>query len=461
MHDDSSRWIAPGDPHATSQALVAQFRDIYGHDPAGVYFAPGRANLNGEHIDFHGGRCLPMALRHGTYVAASARTDGALRLRTLDSAFDTGVVRIERAAAVPSPSASPSWTTYVSGVLWALSELGLDHPRLRLTEDFGADLLICSTLPIGGGLSSSASLECAAALAYTALATELGAAHSGDGITTALTDKHRAMLAEACIRAEVEAVGAGTGGLDQNTSMRAQAGTLVSLDCRDFGIEHLDLSQLLEDYCFVAVDTGQPHELADGQFADRRVEAEAALAVLRQEQPDLQRLRDALPENPGERDVDLVLTSFDAAVSQAAGRQALGAASADSTSLNPAACRRRLTHALTEMLRSEQLHALFTDLDSESADVDSAAEAVGEILTQGHISMRDNAEVSFPLADQIVQTALDAGALGARLIGGGFGGSVLVLVRRSDRGQITTTTARLSPSIRFLEVVPSGPARVV
>lgn len=451
MHDDSARWLLPGDPRSVSAALTTQFRQVYGTEPAGVFFAPGRANLNGEHIDFHGGRCLPMALPHGTYVAATRRSDGALRLRTLDPELDTGVVRIDDAAAVPALATAPSWTAYVSGVLWAMSQPGDECPELRPDAGFGADLLILSTLPIGGGLSSSASLECAAALAFTALGTPLGAAYAGDELTGALNDGHRALLAAACIRAEVEVVGAGTGGLDQNTSMRAEAGKLVSLDCRDFSLERVDLTALLEDYCFLAVDTGEPHELADGQFTGRRAEAEAAVAVLAADRPGLGRLRDVLPAHPSERDVEQVLESFDHSAAAGAGL----------AELDPTACRRRLVHALTEMLRSEQLHQLFTDLARGTAEADQAAEAAGKILTDGHASMRDHAEASFPLANEVVAAALSAGALGARLIGGGFGGSVLLLARRSRVEQITATTARLSPEIRFLKAVPSGPARVV
>ena len=451
MYADPARWLLPGDPQSAAAALTTQFREVYGAAPAGVYFAPGRANLNGEHIDFHGGRCLPMALPHGTFVAAAPRSDGTLRLRTLDPELDTGVVRIDDAAADPSPQTAPSWTTYVAGVLWALSQVGAERPELHLAPGFGADMLICSTLPIGGGLSSSASLECAAALAFTALGSPLGADHPGDDLTSALTDEHRALLAEACIRAEVEAVGAGTGGLDQNTALRAEAGKLVSLDCRDFSVARMDLTMLLEDYCFVAVDTGQPHELADGQFADRRAEAEAAAAVLGVNRQEAGRMRDLLPENPSEHDVDSLLETFDRSAAEGAGMSGLDAA----------ACRHRLKHALTEMLRSEELHQIFTDLAHGAAVPDRAAEAVGRILTQGHASMRDYAQVSFPLADETVAAVLTSGALGARLIGGGFGGSVLVLAPRSQVQQITTAVARLSPAIRFLETFPSASARVV
>ncbi|TLP95064.1 galactokinase [Nesterenkonia salmonea] len=443
MRDNSARWLAPGDPESISVALATRFSQVYNYDPEGVWFAPGRANLNGEHIDFHGGRCLPMALRHGTYVAAAPRTDGVLRLRTLDPSLDTGIVEIHDAASSPVPPEVPSWTTYVSGVLWAMAELKDEHPELQLRGGTGADVLIRSTLPIGGGLSSSASLECAAALAFVAMGTPLGAENHGDDLTRALTDSLRAVLAQVCIRAEVEVVGAGTGGLDQTTSLRAAEGKLVSLDCRDFTVKRTDISFLLRDYRFLAVDTGQPHQLADGRFSARRAESEAAAAVL-----GVDRLRDALPEKPKKADVELKLEEFDSALE----------AGADLGEVDAGGCRRRLKHALTEMLRSEKIHKI---LNGDAHGVDNTADLVGDLMSAGHTSMKECAEVSFTLADQVVDAVVQAGASGARLIGGGFGGSVLVLVPRSRMEDITTAASRLSPDVRFLEVVPSPAARAV
>ena len=443
MRENSARWLAPGDPESIAAALTTRFAHVYERDAAGVWFAPGRANLNGEHIDFHGGRCLPVALRHGTYVAAAARTDGMLRLRTLDPDLDTGVVEIPDATHSPMPESAPSWTGYVSGVLWSLAQWGEEVPELALEPGYGADVLIRSTLPIGGGLSSSASLECAAVLAFAGTGTPLGAEHPEEEFNEALTDALRAALARVCIRAEVEVVGAGTGGLDQNASLRAAKGKLVSLDCRDFSVTRTDLTFLLRDYQFLVIDTGQPHVLTDGQFSSRRAEAEAAVGVL-----EVDRLRDALPAKPRKTDVELLLERFDQAVE----------AGADFGGLEAGACRRRLKHALGEMLRSEKIHALVT---AEAHGVSHTAQVLGDILSAGHTSMKEQAEVSFRLADQVVDAAVQFGALGARLIGGGFGGSVLTLVPRSRIDDVVGVCTRLSPDIRFLEVTPSAAARAV
>ncbi|MBE1525249.1 galactokinase [Nesterenkonia lutea] len=459
MRTTDAVWLAPGEPQEIHSDLISRFQAEYGRPASGVWFAPGRANLNGEHIDFHGGRCLPLALAHGTYVAAAPRQDGQLRLRTLDASLDDGVTTVPAEQIGPvngsgtdqdlqdhharSPRGSGHWSDYVSGVLWSLRELGVSQPDFRMQDGFGADLLVVSTLPIGGGLSSSAALECASILAFVALGTPLGRQNPLQDINAALSRQHRKDLAAACVRAEVEVVGAGTGGLDQTVALRARAGKVLSLDCRDFSVQPLDIGCIQRGYRLVAVDTGQAHRLVDGQFSDRRADAEAAAHLL-----GFDRLRDALPEKPRKADVLHVLEEFDRLAEQ------LDSVDGRDTQ----ACRRRLRHALTEMVRSEKLHHL---LSGEAYGVRHVASTVGDILTSGHMSMRDDAEVSFAVADLVVETALAQGAEGARLIGGGFGGSVLVLVPIGALPRLTAALEGISRSIRLLDVVPSAAAQAL
>lgn len=438
-------WLAPGEPQEIQSDLVTRFQQEYGRAASGTWFAPGRANLNGEHIDFHAGRCLPLALAHGTYVAAAPRTDGQLRLRTLDPSLDDGVTTVGPDAVGPGAAveATGHWSQYVSGVLWALRELGDSQPEFQVDPDFGADLLVLSTLPIGGGLSSSAALECASMLAFLALGTPFGQANPLQNLNAALTKQHRKDLAAACVRAEVEVVGAGTGGLDQSAALRARPGKVLSLDCRDFSVTPLDIGCILRGYRLIAVDTGEAHRLADGQFGQRRADAEAATALL-----GLDRLRDALPERPRKADVTHVLEEFDRLSEQLETLEGRSIA----------AGRRRLRHALTEMVRSEKLHHL---LSGDSYGVRHIASTIGDILTAGHMSMRDDAEVSFDVADMVVETALAQGAEGARLIGGGFGGSVLVLISPAAIPKLTAALERISRSIRLLDVAPSAAAHAL
>ena len=481
MCTDDLESLDPGDPHRISAGLRRRFSEEFGVSPHGVWFAPGRANLNGEHIDFHGGRCLPMALAHGTYVAAAPREDGLLRLRTLDPGLDDGVQRVRMDDVGPlgwrrantgddgdggvaagsageplestdvheiTPGETSGWTRYVAGTLWALRQLGEEVPELAVREGFGADLLICSTLPIGGGLSSSAALECSAMLAFVALATSFGEQHPGAELSEALDDALRARLAAACMRAEVDVVGAGTGGLDQTVSLRGRAEHLLSLDTRNFSVEHLPVGELLTEHTFLAVDTRRAHWLGDGQFDDRRADSEAAMRLL-----GVDRLRDLLPERAQPEDVDAVLARFEALTDGTGAIEGRGSA----------ACRRRLRHALTEMVRSEQLHQILGD---ESLERRAAAREIGEILDAGHASMRDDAEVSFTAADAIVEAAREAGALGARLIGGGFGGSVLMVMPRTVEDAVIAGVHRICAehgftAPRFLTVKPSAAAKRV
>lgn len=431
--DGGPQWVPRPDVAQTARDGVRHFQEIYGREPAGIWHSPGRANLNGEHIDFLGGRCLPLALPYGTFVAAAPRTDGMLRMRTLEPTLDSGIVEV--AVEDIGPGRPDGWTGYVAGALWGLTQVVDQLPGIRVPEGFGADLLIHSTLPVGGGLSSSAALECAAALAFAGMIT--GQDDHDDDV--------RAALAHACMMAEVQVVGADTGGLDQTASLRAIPGHVVSLDCRDFSISYRPADSLMRSHQLIAVDTRTPHWLGGDEFSSRRRDAEAAARFLGTE-----RLRDLLPEDPQQADVDAVLARWQAAAPDA--EQLEGR--------DPDDALRRLRHALTEMLRSEQIDRLL------ATGSDDVAAAVGQVLTAGHASMRDDAEASFPAADLIVPTALEAGARGARLIGGGFGGSVLILapeahaeaiVEQVDRAVVD---ARL-PRPRFLDIEPSRHGEVV
>lgn len=427
-------WVEHPDLEAMGRRGFERFRAVFNCEPHGIWMAPGRANLNGEHIDFLGGRCLPMALPYGTLVAAAPRTDGLLRMRTLEPTLDNGIVEVPVESI--GPGTPEGWTGYVAGALWALKIAARNHPGLQVPDGFGADLLIRSTLPVGGGLSSSAALECAAILAFVTLATG----------RTDLDDSTRAVLARACMMAEVEVVGAATGGLDQTASLRSRPGHILSLDCRDFSIEHYPAARLLEGHRLVGVDTNTPHWLGGHEFSSRRKDAEAAAQFL-----GADRLRDLLPEDPTQQDIDRVLQRWDHAAPS----------STDLQGRDPADARRRLTHALTEMLRSERIDALLRHGATAEMAGGGAGE-LGRILTEGHASMRDDAQASFPTADLIVATANQAGAAGARLIGGGFGGSVLTLLPMDKVAQVVEAVDRAVlatglPRPRFLCIEPSAP----
>lgn len=249
-----------------SRALRTAFRAAFGRDPDGLWAAPGRLNLIGEHVDYAGGLCLPLALSLRTLVAAAARDDGRIRLRSLRPEAPPW----DGALAEVKPGHPAGWAGYAAGVMSALGQ-----------PEGGVDLLVGESVPPGAGLASSAALECAVALAIDALC----------GLELAATSAGRARLAAVCQRAENEVVGVPTGGMDQLASLCAAAGYALLLDCRDQTMRQVPLDLALAGLALLVIDTRTPHRNVDGHYAARRRSAEQAAAAL-----DVPSLRDAPPE---------------------------------------------------------------------------------------------------------------------------------------------------------------------
>lgn len=378
---------------------AAAFRERFGTDPDGVWSAPGRVNVIGEHTDYNGGLCLPIALPHRTYVAFATRRAGATTAG--DGAAeaddtDTELVRLASAQepgtwegrlADVSPGSVQGWAGYAVGVAWALRQEG--HAVS------GFDAVVDSCVPYGAGLSSSAALECAVAVA-------LDEVH---GLGLADDDAGRARLAAACIRAENEIAGAPTGGMDQSASLRCTAGHALLLDNRDGSTRHIPFDLAAHGLALLVVDTRAPHQLADGQYAARRAQCHAAAEAL------------GLPTL---REVD----DLDAALDR------LGEALPAGTDVE--VIRRRVRHVVTDTRRVELVERLM-----DADDVDQ----VGPVLTAAHASLRDDYEVSVPELDLAVDAAVAAGALGGRMVGGGFGGSAVALVRADDVDRVAAAVA--------------------
>jgi galactokinase len=447
--------IQAPDIAAETERTRALFVEQYGSAPEVIYACPGRLNLLGEHVDYSGGTCLPMALPQVTFVAA-ARTapaegaSGVLRAATVGDTSAKGF-RLKApvsTASIPVDEIEPgheslsgdnSWFAYVAGVWTGLATVGDD--RLALPSGIGADLLITSTVPSGSGLSSSAALEGGVGLALLSVV---------QGITDP-DDETRRLLAQACMFAENSVVGAKTGGLDQTAALRCEAGSMIVLDCRDFSVEQRPFDVASAGLEILVIDTKAPHQLADGQYAARRSATETAARLLG---ADL--LRDLLGDRPTAEDADAALSRWDA-LGDAAVAEAAAAEGAIETS--PVIIRRRLRHSLTEMVRVQQMQDLMT---AESVDWSRA----GELISATHASLRDDFEVTVPELDVAAETAESAGALGARMVGGGFGGSVMALVRSEDVDRTARAVAdafseRGFSAPEFLLAVPSEKGRRV
>jgi galactokinase len=354
-------------------ALRAGFLRHFGDQPAAVCRAPGRVNLIGEHTDYNAGFVMPVAIDCYTYAAARARTDG--RLRVHSSHFDETAER--RLATEPrdvEPGAERHWSDYLWGVAQCLVAHGVALP--------GADLLIHGEVPIGAGLSSSAALEMAAALALTQ-----SAGCSLDPLT----------LARLCQRAENEFVGSRCGIMDQFTAAFGREGYALWLDCRSLACRLLPLeADRVPDPAaasprLVICNTMVRHQLAAGEYNTRREECERGVAALSRLMPHVQSLRDVTPD-----ELQGARPRLDEVVF------------------------RRCRHVVTENARVAAAAIALEDRDFPR---------LGELMRESHSSLRQDYEVSCQELDLMVRLALEFdGVYGARMTGGGFGGCTVNLV---------------------------------
>jgi galactokinase len=296
------------------------------------------------------------------------------------------------------------WGGYAAGVLWALQETG--H-QVR-----GIDLMLDGRVPLGAGLSSSAALECSVAAAVSDLL-DLGL----------LRDDHaRATLAAICVNAENTIAQAPTGGMDQSAALRCQVGHALLLDCRDGSVAQVPFDLSAHGLSLLIMDTRVEHALDDGQYAQRRASCEEAARQL-----GLPSLR------------EVAFNDVEATLDQ----------------LSDHRIRARARHVVTEIDRVRQTVALLRE---------GRLAEVGPLFNASHVSMRDDFEISCTELDLAVETATTQGALGARMTGGGFGGSAIALVPTEDTQEVTAAVMRAFADGGFgaphcFSVTAGGPAR--
>lgn len=346
--------------------VTAVFWQRYGYAASGVWSAPGRVNLIGEHTDYNDGLCLPIALPQRAWLAAAPRQDDTLRVTSVEMGDTVEVAIDEIARGHPS-----GWAAYLAGVLWAMRQAGLTVG--------GLDAVLASDVPIGAGLSSSAAIEGCLAVAASDI---FGLGQTGDEVG-------RAKLASICQQAENEIAGAPTGGMDQTICLRARAGqaALIDFSQRPSTVSFVPFDPDADAMALLVINTNAKHALVDGQYGDRRAACRAAaqaigVASLRQvEVADLAKTLAGLPDG------DLV---------------------------------RVTRHVVTEIARVR--------LAAQAAQARDWA-AFGELMNQSHASLRDDYRVSSPELDAACQVAVQGGAVGARMTGGGFGGSAIALIK--------------------------------
>ena len=359
------------------------FEQAYGEAPEGVWAAPGRVNLIGEHTDYNAGLCLPIALPHRTYIALKPREDTSVRVVSDVSPDKVAQADLDGLTA----GGVDGWAAYPVGVAWALREAGFGQVE-------GFDAAFTSCVPLGSGLSSSAAMTCSTALALD----DVYGLGYGD------SDAGRVTLINAAIKSENEMAGASTGGLDQNASMRCTEGHALLLDCRpeltplenvsqqEFDLDKYNLELLV-------VDTQAPHQLNDGQYAQRRATCEEAAKIL------------------GVANLRVTTDGISKADDQFQALKETLDALPDET------MKKRVRHVVTEIERVRSFVRAFAQGDIKAA---------GRLFNASHDSLAADYEVTVPELDIAVDVARKNGAYGARMTGGGFGGSIIALV---DKGR--------------------------
>ncbi|MEM7741433.1 MAG: galactokinase [Pseudomonadota bacterium] len=352
--------------------IDAFFKKAFNTLPEAEIFVPGRVNLIGEHIDYNGGRVLPLALQRGVTLALSRRTDRVMRVSS--DRFD-GV-----AETVIGGDPPQTWARYAVYSVQLACDLGW------ITT--GADIGIVSSLNDGAGLSSSAAL-CVAVL--KALRSVLGRSES---------DIELAQLAR---RVENEYIGMPCGIMDQMAVAVARPGEALFLDTATLDYEPLSLPTRA---VFVVLHSGVHRELSDGRYKQRKEECDTAKRLL------------------GTDDLCQVSLSD----------EAVGAL--------PDVLRLRVRHCTTEHKRT---------VDAARSLRSGDLERFGQLMNANHRSMRDDFQVSLPAIDQLVATAQDAGALGARLTGGGFGGCIVAAVETKKRDRWIADVLQENPQAFLVE----------
>jgi galactokinase len=375
----------------TEQRAARAYTEQFGEEPDVVASAPGRVNLIGEHTDYNGGFVLPCAIDRRIAVALGSGRRGGFETRP----YQTRLYSADFDEIRQIDEKDSSWADYPRGVVWAMGEEG--YEIRPFSAAFAGDV------PLGSGLSSSAAIEAATALALDAFS----------GLGVGRTD-----LAVICQRAENDYVGVGSGIMDQYASLLCEAGAALLVDCRSLQAESVPLDLTTAGLALVVCDTRVERGLADTGYNDRRATCERAASML-----GIEELRDAT-----EGDLDLLSEAE----------------------------LKRARHVVSENARV---------LEAVETLRDKNFDEFGRLMYDSHASLRDDYEVSTPELDTFVEAAEQLGARGARLTGAGFGGCAIALVPKSETAALTSAGEQAFAECgfeepAFYEFVPSAGAEV-
>jgi galactokinase len=371
------------------EQAIAGFKEVFGYEPQGVWSAPGRANLIGEHTDYNEGFVFPFGIDKRTYVALSPRPDSLCRV---SSDIDGKTYETD----LSSKPEAMDWALYPLGVAWVMREWAKS----------GFDAFFTSNVPVGSGLSSSAAIECAIGVALNEI------------WSAGRTKQQIALLGQ---RAENDVVGAPTGMMDQTASMLAERDSAVFLDCQSLEAKAVPLHLEERDLVVAVIDTRVAHRHSDGGYRVRRESCERGASTM-----GVKSLRG--------------LSAGDLPKAQ---------------SLLSDVDFRRVRHIVTENQRvQDSIEAL------QSGDIPR----FGQLLLASHDSMAHDFEISIEELDLAVEIAMQTGAVGARMTGGGFGGAAIAVINKDLLAALEQNCKQAFAQKGYLEpkifaVVPSEGAK--
>ena len=384
----------------TTQEMNLAFEQAYGKKAEKMYFSPGRVNLIGEHTDYNGGCVFPCALSFGAWLLLAKNNDQVLRFRSLNmpQTYSIPVADIK-------PQPDRAWCNYALGCIDIIRRR---HPEAKLES--GYDLLYYGNVPAGAGLSSSAAMEVVTARAFTE---EMNWKNADD-------KKYRtelALIGQAC---EHEYAGVMCGVMDQFASAQGKKDHAIHLNCDTLEFEHVPVK--LEGIKVVISNTHSPHHLDSGAYNDRVRQCKTAVEQISTVKP-IKHLAELTPEDW--KEVEGVIT-------------------------DPIA-KKRAHHVVGEVARtSEAVEAL------KKGDI----KRFGELMTQSHVSLRDDYEVTGKELDTMAEAAWEVeGVLGSRMTGGGFGGCTVSLVKdeaietfKAHVGKVYEEKTGLKPDFYVAEI---------
>lgn len=384
----------------TTQEMNLAFEQAYGKKAEKMYFSPGRVNLIGEHTDYNGGCVFPCALSFGAWLLLAKNNDQVLRFRSLNmpQTYSIPVADIK-------PQPDRAWCNYALGCIDIIRRR---HPEAKLES--GYDLLYYGNVPAGAGLSSSAAMEVVTARAFTE---EMNWKDADD-------KKYRtelALIGQAC---EHEYAGVMCGVMDQFASAQGKKDHAIHLNCDTLEFEHVPVK--LEGIKVVISNTHSPHHLDSGAYNDRVRQCKTAVEQISTVKP-IKHLAELTPEDW--KEVEGVIT-------------------------DPIA-KKRAHHVVGEVARTaEAVEAL------KKGDI----KRFGELMTQSHVSLRDDYEVTGKELDTMAEAAWEVeGVLGSRMTGGGFGGCTVSLVKdeaietfKAHVGKVYEEKTGLKPDFYMAEI---------